>query len=126
MKILDWYILKRYFVTFFVMLLLFVPIGIMVDLSEKVDKMIERKVPTSEIIFYYLDFTVYFANLLFPIFLFLSVIWFYFQISEQHRNNCNFKLWSFFCPFYASLSYRGFGNSRVHLFYGDVCSSNCK
>lgn len=83
MKILDWYILKRYFVTFFVMLLLFVPIGIMVDLSEKVDKMIERKVPTSEIIFYYLDFTVYFANLLFPIFLFLSVIWFTSKLANN-------------------------------------------
>lgn len=65
------------------MLLLFVPIGIMVDLSEKVDKMIERKVPTSEIIFYYLDFTVYFANLLFPIFLFLSVIWFTSKLANN-------------------------------------------
>ncbi len=76
MKIIDKYILKKYLITFFVMLLLFIPIGINVDVSEKVDKMIERKAPFDEILVYYLDFTIYFANFLFPLFLFLSIIWF--------------------------------------------------
>jgi len=40
MKILDWYILKRYLVTFLMMLLLFIPIGITVHLSEKIDKIL--------------------------------------------------------------------------------------
>ena len=53
MKILDWYILKRYLLTFFVMLLMFIPIGIVVDLSEKVDKMLDKKAPLSEILAYY-------------------------------------------------------------------------
>lgn len=73
MKILDWYILKRYLSTFFVMVIAFVPIGIMVDLAEKNQKM--KGVPISEILVYYLNFVIYFANVLFPIFLFLSVIW---------------------------------------------------
>ncbi|MCH2196125.1 LptF/LptG family permease [Kordia sp.] len=76
MKILDWYIIKKYLLTFSVMLLLFVPIGIMVDISENIDKMLATKAPTDEIIMYYVNFVLYFANLLFPIFLFLSVIWF--------------------------------------------------
>ncbi|MEM6686742.1 MAG: LptF/LptG family permease [Bacteroidota bacterium] len=76
MKILDWYIIKKYLLTFSVMLLLFIPIGIMVDISENIDKMLASKAPTDEIIMYYVDFVLYFANLLFPIFLFLSVIWF--------------------------------------------------
>ncbi|MCM4157632.1 LptF/LptG family permease [Gramella sp. AN32] len=76
MKILDWYILKRYLGTFFMMLLLFIPIGITVNLAEKIDKILENQVPFIEVANYYLDFTIYFANLLFPIFLFLSVIWF--------------------------------------------------
>ena len=76
MNILDKYILKRYLVTFFVMLLLFIPIGIIIDISEKVNKLIENKVPLLPIVIYYYDFTIYFANLLFPIFLFLSIIWF--------------------------------------------------
>ncbi|ETN95155.1 lipopolysaccharide export system permease protein [Zhouia amylolytica] len=83
MKIIDWYILKRYLATFFVMLLLFVPIGIMVDVSEKVDKMIAREVPFDEIVNYYIDFTFYFASLLFPIFLFLSIIWFTSKLANN-------------------------------------------
>jgi len=82
-KIIDKYILKRYIFTFLVMLLLFIPIGIMIDVSEKVDKMIEREAPLKEIAIYYLDFTFYFANFLFPIFLFLSVIWFTSKLASN-------------------------------------------
>lgn len=83
MKIIDWYILKRYLGTFFVMILLFIPIGIMVDLAEKIDKMREKEVPLEEILQYYIDFTWYFANLLFPIFLFLSIIWFTSKLANN-------------------------------------------
>jgi lipopolysaccharide export system permease protein len=76
LTIIDRYILKRYLATFSVMLLLFIPIGIVIDVSEKVNKMIENKVPFDKIAIYYYDFVIYFANLLFPIMLFLSVIWF--------------------------------------------------
>ena len=72
MKILDWYILKRYLGTFTMMLVLFIPIGITVNLAEKIDKMLANEVPFLEVVLYYLNFTVYFANLLFPLFLFLS------------------------------------------------------
>ena len=83
MKILDWYILKRYLLTFLLMLLLFIPIGITVDLAEKVGKMLENKAPLGDVTAYYLDFTVYFANLLFPLFLFLSVIWFTSKLANN-------------------------------------------
>lgn len=83
MKIIDKYILKRYLGTFSVMLLLFIPIGIIIDVSEKVNKMIENKVPFVQIAKYYLDFTIYFANMLFPIFLFLSVIWFTSKLANN-------------------------------------------
>ncbi|WP_299437426.1 LptF/LptG family permease [uncultured Aquimarina sp.] len=83
MKILDWYILKRYLGTFFAMILLFIPIGIIVDLSEKIDNMLEHKVPFTAVVSYYLDFTVYFANLLFPLFVFLSVIWFTSKLANK-------------------------------------------
>lgn len=83
MKIIDKYILKRYLATFSVMLLMFIPIGITVDVAEKVNKMLENKVPFLEIAQYYFDFTIYFANLLFPIFLFLSVIWFTSKLANN-------------------------------------------
>lgn len=83
MKIIDWYILKRYLATFFVMLLLFVPIGIVIDVSEKINKILENKVPLQATVLYYLDFTVYFANMLFPIFLFISIIWFTSKLANN-------------------------------------------
>lgn len=83
MKILDWYILKRYLLTFFTMLLLFIPIGITVNLAEKIGKILENKVPFAEVALFYLNFTIYFANLLLPIFLFLSVIWFTSKLANN-------------------------------------------
>ena len=82
-KIIDWYILKRYLLTFFTMMVLFIPIGIMIDVSEKIDKMILNQAPADKIFFYYIDFTFYFASFLFPIFLFLSIIWF----TSKFANN---------------------------------------
>ncbi len=83
MKIIDKYLLKRYIFTFVVMLLLFIPIGIVIDVAEKINKILESKVPFSAVALYYLDFTIYFANLLFPIFLFLSVIWFTSKLANN-------------------------------------------
>lgn len=83
LKIIDKYILKRYLATFSVMLLMFIPIGIVIDVSEKINKIISNKVPFIEVARYYLDFTIYFANLLFPIFLFLSVIWFTSKLANN-------------------------------------------
>ncbi|PQB05934.1 LptF/LptG family permease [Aureitalea marina] len=76
MSILDRYILGKYLGTFILLLLLFIPIGITVNLAEKIDKILANEVPFIEVAKYYWDFTIYFANLLFPLFLFLSVIWF--------------------------------------------------
>ncbi|MDX1752344.1 lipopolysaccharide export system permease protein [Salinimicrobium sediminis] len=83
MKILDWYILKRYLGTFVMMLFLFIPIGITINIAEKIDKILENEVPFWEVVNYYIDFTVYFANLLFPLFLFLSVIWFTSKLAQN-------------------------------------------
>jgi lipopolysaccharide export system permease protein len=65
------------------MILLFIPVGIMVDIAEKIDKLKENEVPRDAILSYYLDFTWYFGNLLFPIFLFLAVIWFTSKLANN-------------------------------------------
>lgn len=83
MKILDWYILKRYLLTFAVMLLLFIPIAITVHLAEKIGKILENQVPTAEVMQYFLDFTIHFAHMLYPLFLFLSVIWFTSKLANN-------------------------------------------
>ncbi|MCK0147883.1 LptF/LptG family permease [Arenibacter sp. F26102] len=65
------------------MLLLFVPIGIMANLAEQVGKMIDNEVPFPEIAMYYLNFTLVIGNLLFPVFLFLSVIFFTSKLANN-------------------------------------------
>lgn len=83
LSILDKYILKKYLGTFLLLLLLFIPIGITINLAEKIDKILANAVPLSEVLMYYLNFTIYFANLLFPLFLFLSVIWFTSKLANN-------------------------------------------
>src|SRR5690625_4277282 len=83
LSILDRYILKRYLGTFVLLLLLFIPIGITVNLAEKIGRILENKVPFVEVAIYYLNFTIYFANLLFPLFLFLSIIWFTSKLANN-------------------------------------------
>lgn len=83
LTLIDKYILKRYLATFSVMLFMFIPIGIVIDVSEKINKMLENDIAFVDIAFYYYNFTIYFANLLFPIFLFLSVIWFTSKLANN-------------------------------------------
>lgn len=83
MGILDKYILKQYLKTFFAMVLMFMPIGIVVDVSEKINRMLESKVPLADVLIYYVHFIVYFANMLFPLLLFLSIIWFTSKLANK-------------------------------------------
>ena len=52
-------------------------------LAEKIGKILENEVPFGEVMVYFLDFTIYFAHLLFPLFLFLSVIWFTSKLANN-------------------------------------------
>ena len=72
MKILDLYIVKNFFSTFLMMFLLFIPIGILVDISEKIDKFKEHDLTIYQVLDYYSDFIWYYGYSLVPIFVFLS------------------------------------------------------
>lgn len=74
--VIDKYILKRYLFTFSGILLLFIPIGIMVSLAEKIGKIIDNEAPLGEVIVFYGNFSLVIGNLLLPIMLFLSIIYF--------------------------------------------------
>src|ERR1044072_6757376 len=77
MKILDWYILKKYLVTFFFCLLLLTVIVLVIDLSEKADDFAKSKLSVSAIINqYYLGFIPRIDAMLFPLFVFIAVIFF--------------------------------------------------
>ncbi|MEN1785005.1 MAG: LptF/LptG family permease [Bacteroidota bacterium] len=76
LTLLDKYILKRYLITFLGILILFIPIGIMISLAEKIGKIIDNEAPLGEVIQFYGNFSLVLGNLLMPILLFLSIIFF--------------------------------------------------
>ncbi len=102
-KKIDKYILKQYFGTFLGMFLLFIPISILVDLGERLNKFVENKVPLSEVIVYYKSFILTFFNVLFPIFLFLSIIWFTSRMAQNTEIiailNGGMPFWRFVMPY---------------------------
>ena len=76
-KKLDWYIFKRFLVTFFVAILLIIGIVIIFDISEKVDYFVKNEAPIKAIVFdYYVNFIPYFVNMFSPLFVFITVIFF--------------------------------------------------
>ncbi len=77
MKLIDWYIIRKFLGTFFLSLGLFILIVIVFDVSERIDDFIEKDAPLYEIVFsYYRNFIPYFINLFSPLFIFISVIFF--------------------------------------------------
>ncbi len=77
MKILDRYIIVKYISTFFYCLLLFLTIVVVVDLSERTDDFVKANLGFWQIVTdYYAGFIPRFGAMLFPLFIFLSVIFF--------------------------------------------------
>lgn len=77
MKIIDWYIIRKFLGTFFYAIALLAVIIIIFDLSEKIDDFIEKDAPLNEIIFhYYLNFIPYLVNMFSALFTFIAVIFF--------------------------------------------------
>lgn len=85
MKILDWYILKRYLLTFVFTLLILIPIAVAIDIAEKVGKFLENETLTLiEVVKdYYLNFIVYYANTFMPLALFIAVIIFTSRLANN-------------------------------------------
>jgi lipopolysaccharide export system permease protein len=77
MKKLDWYIFKKFIVTFLFSLLILAIIIVVVDLSEKADNFVKSKLSFTQIIQqYYFGFLPHIIGLIFPLFVFISVIFF--------------------------------------------------
>lgn len=77
LKKIDLYILKKYLSSFFFCLLLFTVIVVVVDISEKTDDFAKAKLPMSRVITdYYFGFIPRIDAMLFPLFVFISVIFF--------------------------------------------------
>ena len=81
-KKLDFYILKKFAGTFFLMIFLFILIAVVFDISEKIDDFDQFTI--EEIIFdYYFSFIPWLYNLLTPILAFLTVIYFTSRMASK-------------------------------------------
>ncbi len=106
MKIIDWYILKRFLVTFFFTLLILIPIAIAIDISEKIDNFLEH----SDLGFYqivdeyYKNFIIYYANTFMPLALFVAVIFFTSKLSNNTEiiaiSNAKISFTRFLYPYF--------------------------
>ena len=77
LKILDWYIIKKFIGTYFYAIALIISISIVFDVNENLAKFTQYHAPLKAIVFdYYMNFVSYFANLFSPLFVFIAVIFF--------------------------------------------------
>lgn len=76
MKKIDWYILKKILVTFFFCMILFTLIAVAVDSSEHTENFVKAGLSSREVFSqYYVGFIPYIWGLLFPLFVFIAVIY---------------------------------------------------
>lgn len=76
MKKLDWYILRKILVTFFFCMILFTLIAVAVDSSEHTENFVKSGLTSSQIFAqYYIGFIPYIWGMLFPLFVFIAVIY---------------------------------------------------
>ena len=84
LKLLDWYIIKKFLGTYVFAIVLILSIAVVFDFNEKQDRFMSHNAPWSAIIFdYYLNFIPYFANLFSPLFVFIAVIFFTSKLAEN-------------------------------------------
>ncbi len=83
-KILDRYILQKFIGTFVFLMFLLILVFLIFDLSENIDKFLSRNAPTNEIVFsYYLNSIPFYLSMVFPLFVFLSVIFFTSKMANR-------------------------------------------
>ncbi len=76
-KILDWYILKKFLVTFVFAILMITIIAVIIDTSEKTDDFVKSGLSTKQIITqYYFGFVPFIISMIFPLIVFIAVIFF--------------------------------------------------
>ncbi len=105
MKKIDRYILGKYLTTFFFCLLLMTVIVVVVDISEKTDDFVKSKLSAWEITRdYYFGFIPRIDAMLFPLFVFISVIFFTAKMAERSEVvailSSGVSFWRFLRPYF--------------------------
>lgn len=104
---IDWYISKKFIMTFFLSLLLIIIIVIIFDLSEKIDYFVKNDAPLKAIIFdYYCNYIPYLVNMFASLFVFITVIFFTSRMAANSEIiailSCGVSFHRMIVPFLAS------------------------
>jgi len=74
---IDWYILRKFIVTFFFCMLIMTTLAVAIDISEKTDDFVKSGLSSKEIFYdYYIGFIPFIWGMLYPLFVFISFIYF--------------------------------------------------
>lgn len=74
MRIIDWYILKKFLSTFVFVVLIVTAVVVTIDITERNDKFIEHALGFEGILTYYLAYIPYIVNLTMPILIFIASV----------------------------------------------------
>lgn len=102
---IDWYILKRFLGTFFYAIMILTIISVVIDITEKMDDFISNHLSVPFIVaHYYLAFIPYIIALLFPLFVFIAVIFFTskmaYRLEVMAILSSGVSFWRFLRPFW--------------------------
>lgn len=121
-KLIDWYIIKKYLGTFIFTCAIFTVIIVIFDVSEKLDDFLKRNAPMSKILFeYYAGFIPFYLNFLTPLINFIAVIFFTAKMADQTEivpilsGGVSFKrfLWPYFISSFLIFAVSAIGNIFV-------------
>jgi lipopolysaccharide export system permease protein len=74
---IDWYILKKFFITFFFCMFIMTTLAVAIDISEKTDDFVKSGMSSRQIFMrYYIGFIPWIWGMLYPLFVFIAVIFF--------------------------------------------------
>lgn len=83
LKKLDIYIIRKFINTFLFAILILAVISCVIDYSEKVDAILDKKIPMLVVANYYKNFVPHITALLFPLFIFIATIFFTSKIAYK-------------------------------------------
>ncbi|MEN3040439.1 MAG: LptF/LptG family permease [Bacteroidia bacterium] len=106
MRRLDIYIVRNFLFSFVGSLFLLVIVLVAIDVAEKIDDFVEKAVPFQALLTYYQNFIPFYANLLTPLMIFLSVLFFTSRLAQRSEiiallaNGVSF--WRIFLPYFGT------------------------
>src|ERR1700730_3423527 len=103
MKLLDRYVIRQFILSTLVSIAAFIILFVAIDLMEKLDKFLDRKVPFSQVLDYYINFTPQMISLVLPIALLLGSLFTTGKMSQQTEivatRSAGMSLYRFMLPF---------------------------